>query len=46
MKQWFYVVLVEPAAWFSTAIRADSVESAKAALARRYPHARVHSITL
>jgi hypothetical protein len=41
----FYAVMVEPAAWFSTSVRAGSIEAAKAALLRRYPHARVHSIT-
>lgn len=44
MNRWFYAVLFEPAALYSTAIKATSLEGARARLARMYPHATVVEI--
>jgi hypothetical protein len=44
MLHWFYAVIVEDNGWFSTAVRASCEQNARSALARRYPHGRVHSI--
>lgn len=46
MTHWFYAVLSEPAAWYSTAVRARDLDAAKAKLLARYPHATITSISL
>ncbi len=44
MKVWFYIVAVESAGWYNVAIQATG-DTVKAEFAKRYPHAKIHSIT-
>lgn len=44
MTHWFYAVMTEENATWSTALRARSEQSARAQLAQRYPHATVFTI--
>lgn len=44
MKTWFYAVMVETAGWYNAAVKARSANEARALLAKRYPHACVHSL--
>ena len=44
MTHWFYAVIVEAAGWYNAAVRASCEQNARAALAARYPHGRIHTI--
>lgn len=44
MTRWFYAVMTEENATWSTAVRARDVQSARRQLSRRYPHATVFEI--
>lgn len=46
MTRWYYAVIVEPNAWFNTAVRAHDMVAARRILADRYPHGLIHELTL